>query len=80
MVLYMWEIHINDRNKNQKIFLQRFLVSLKNRKVFLWGENRYWIIFKGSAALKYLYNKDGKNPIILYVNSGGGEVEAGLLL
>lgn len=63
-------------------FLQDFLEEffLKDRKVFLWGEIDTGLSLRVVQQLKYLYNKDRENPIILYVNSGGGEVEAGLAI
>lgn len=56
-------------------FLDDFF--LDERRIFLWGEINAETSLRTVQLLKFL-NVRNKKPIILYVNSSGGEVEAGL--
>lgn len=57
-------------------FLEEFF--LKDRKVFLWGEINSESSLRVVQQLKFLYKTKDTRPIILYINSDGGEVEAAL--
>lgn len=56
-------------------FLDDFFI--KERKIFLWGEINTETSLRTIQLLKFLNSKN-KKPIILYINSSGGEVEDGL--
>ena len=56
-------------------FLDDFFI--KERKIFLWGELNTETSLRTIQLLKFLNSKN-KKPIILYINSSGGEVEDGL--
>ena len=52
----------------------------KERSIFLFGEVNSAKAKDLVAAMKFLDSKDSTKPINLYINSGGGEVGAGLAI
>ncbi|MBO5088486.1 MAG: ATP-dependent Clp protease proteolytic subunit [Lachnospiraceae bacterium] len=54
--------------------------ALGKRTIFLTGEINTESVMDVILQLMYLREEDKEQPIRLYINSGGGEVNAGLLL
>ena len=74
-----WMPCVLEESSEGKRELSLMTKHFTNRRVFLQGEINAESVNDLVLQLLYL-EKESKEPIYLYINSGGGEVNAGLLL
>ena len=76
---YIWKPTIEVENSNGVREIDLYTHNLMNRKIFILGEINS--ITANNIMMQLLYLKStGNKPINVFINSGGGEVQAGLML